>query len=77
MTSCAHQPAPGAQDVPGFLMGLVHGFICPGSLISSVFNDVRIYAFPNSGGLYDLGFTLGGFTVSCFIMMVLADLLQG
>jgi len=29
------------------------------SLIGSIFTDVRIYAFPNSGGWYDFGFFLG------------------
>jgi len=54
---------------PGFWMGLLHGFIVPGSLIASIWNDVRIYAFPNNGGWYDLGFTLGGFTVSNLVMV--------
>jgi len=29
------------------------------SMIASMFADVRIYTFPNSGRLYDLGFVLG------------------
>jgi hypothetical protein len=29
------------------------------SLIASLFVDVRIYAYPNSGWWYDLGFILG------------------
>ena len=40
-------------------MGLLHGFLVLFSLIGSIFTDVRIYAFPNSGGWYDLGFVLG------------------
>jgi len=67
---CAHQPAP-SVDTPGFLLGFLDGLICPGSLVASFFSDVRIYAFPNSGSLYDLGFLLGGFIVSCFIMLFL------
>lgn len=40
-------------------MGFLHGFIIVFSLIGSIFTDVRIYAFPNSGFWYDLGFFLG------------------
>jgi hypothetical protein len=58
-TSCAHQPPPDAYDPPGFWSGLLHGFIILFSLIGSLFTDVRIYAFPNSGGWYDFGFLLG------------------
>ena len=29
------------------------------SLIASVFTEYRIYAYPNSGGWYDLGFVIG------------------
>lgn len=60
LSGCAHQPVgtftPGA---PGFWLGLLHGLIAPISLIGSFFADHRIYAFPNSGVLYDLGFLLG------------------
>ena len=44
---------------PGFLMGLVHGFISLFSLLGSLFLDIRIYGFPNSGAGYDVGFVLG------------------
>ena len=44
---------------PGFLMGLVHGFISLFSLLGSLFLDIRIYGFPNSGVGYDVGFVLG------------------
>ena len=40
-------------------MGFVHGFISLSSLIGSIFWDIRVYAFPNSGGWYDFGFVLG------------------
>jgi len=33
------------------------------SFIASIFLDVRIYAFPNSGFYYDLGYLLGA---GCF-----------
>ncbi len=59
VASCAHQPAPEAYDPPGFFMGLIHGFIILFSFIGSLFTDVRIYAFPNSGGWYDLGYLIG------------------
>ena len=59
LASCAYQPEPTAYDPPGFLMGLWHGFIILFSLIGSIFMDIRVYAFPNSGGWYDFGFVLG------------------
>jgi hypothetical protein len=40
-------------------MGLIHGFLIVFSLIASFFVDVRIYAFPNAGHMYDLGYVLG------------------
>ena len=59
LSACATQPAPPVQTAPGFLWGLLHGFIALLSLIGSVFWDIRIYAFPNNGGWYDFGFVLG------------------
>lgn len=62
LVGCATQPSvPGflSGDPPGFLMALVHGLIAPFALVGSVFSDFRIYAFPNSGLFYDLGFLLG------------------
>jgi hypothetical protein len=59
LSSCATQPIPNAYNPPGFFMGLVHGFISLFSLIGSIFWDIRVYAFPNSGGWYDAGFVLG------------------
>jgi hypothetical protein len=59
LASCATQPTPRAFDPPGFLMGLVHGFISLFSLIGSIFWDIRVYAFPNNGGWYDFGFVVG------------------
>ena len=57
--ACASQPHPESYDRPGFWSGLLHGFTIVFSLIGSIFIDVRIYAFPNSGGWYDLGYVLG------------------
>jgi hypothetical protein len=59
LVSCASQPlAEHGPDMPGFLFGLLHGAISPFALVASAFTDVRIYAFPNAGGWYDLGFVL-------------------
>jgi hypothetical protein len=59
LTACATQPMPSVPNPPGFLLGFVHGFISLFSLIGGIFWDIRIYAFPNSGGWYDFGFVLG------------------
>jgi hypothetical protein len=59
VASCAHQPPVPASDLPGFFLGLLHGYISLFSLIASLFVDIRIYAYPNSGWWYDLGFILG------------------
>jgi len=59
LSSCATQPVPSAVDPPGFFSGLLHGFTILFSLIWSIFSDSRIYAFPNSGGWYDLGYFWG------------------
>ncbi len=56
---CAHQPTPKAFEPPGFWYGLLHGFLILFSFIGSLFTDVRIYAFPNSGGWYDFGYLIG------------------
>lgn len=59
MAGCATQPDTGTFEPPGFLLGLVHGFTILFSLIGSIFTDIRIYAYPNSGGWYDLGYFIG------------------
>jgi len=60
VSSCAHQPIPDAYDPPGFFSGLVHGLISVFALIGHIFDpSIRVYAFPNSGGWYDLGFIIG------------------
>jgi hypothetical protein len=59
LSSCATQPVQATDDAPGFLFGLFHGFTMMFSLIGELFTDNRVYAFPNSGGWYDLGFVLG------------------
>jgi hypothetical protein len=54
---------------PGFLPGVWHGLIAPIAFVVSLFSDqVRIYAVPNTGRWYDLGFMLGigGFSGGLF-----------
>lgn len=63
-TTCAHQPLPipdldYAQHLAGFVEGLFHGFTLVFNLIASLMFDVRIYQFPNSGRLYDVGYVIG------------------
>ncbi len=59
LSACAYQPEPLGTNLPGFWSGLIHGFLIALSLIESLFTHVRIYAWPNSGRLYDFGFVLG------------------
>jgi hypothetical protein len=59
LASCAHQPEPAASDVPGFFVALFHGFSAPVTLLLGWLWEGRIYAFPNSGWVYDLGFMIG------------------
>jgi hypothetical protein len=62
ISGCAHQPVPSAFEPPGFWYGLLHGFLIFFSFIGSLFTDVRIYAFPNSGAWYDFGYLIGAAT---------------
>jgi hypothetical protein len=59
LSACARQPESFAFGAPGFWSGLLHGFTIFFSLVGSFFTDYRIYAFPNTGGWYDLGYFLG------------------
>ncbi len=60
LAGCAHQPGRlPFVEVPGFWAGLGHGLISPFAFVGSLFMDVRMYAFPNSGVWYDAGFLLG------------------
>ena len=60
LSGCAYQPSGAlSPSGPGFWLGLWHGFIAPISLVGSFLSDPRIYAFPNAGVIYDLGFLLG------------------
>ncbi len=59
LAGCASQPLiePGAR---GFFWGLFDGAVAPISFVISLFsNGTRIYAYPNSGLWYDIGFLIG------------------
>ena len=44
----------------GFIIGVFHGLISPGTLLVSFFNfNVQMYEVHNKGGFYNLGFLLG------------------
>ena len=58
-TGCATQSFENIGNPPGFLKGLLHGFILLFSFIASLFTDYEIYAFPNAGGWYNFGYLLG------------------
>jgi predicted small secreted protein len=59
LAACATQPVIQGTGLPGLLHGMLHGVLMPFSFIGSFFLDVRIYAFPNNGWPYDLGFMAG------------------
>jgi hypothetical protein len=48
-----------ANETPGFFLGVWHGLLAPWTLILRLFLDIKMYAFPNSGWFYDLGFLIG------------------
>ena len=74
VTACASQPEPNAYDPPGFFAGLWHGLTILIAMIGHLFNDsIRIYAFPNSGGLYDFGYIVGVFVGNPIIAAILYD----
>ena len=60
LTGCAEPVAGGVQaGAPGFLYGLAHGFLLPFTFIAGFFMEVAVYASPNNGWPYDLGFLIG------------------
>jgi hypothetical protein len=59
IAGCAHQPPHAAIASPGFWSGFLDGMLILFSFIGSLFIDVRIYAYPNSGVWYDFGFLIG------------------
>lgn len=48
-----------SYDPPGFFYGIWHGLIAPYTLIVRIFSDIYMYAVPNNGWPYDLGFLIG------------------
>ncbi|HVW72221.1 MAG TPA: hypothetical protein VHC39_01170 [Rhizomicrobium sp.] len=75
LAGCATQPA--AHAGPGFFHGVLHGLIAPFSLLASLILPVRIYAFPNSGFGYDLGFVLGFGLFAALAMLLSAARIGG
>ena len=62
LAACAAQQAASTvkPDAPGFLLGVWHGFIFPVAFVLSLFmKDVAVYAVPNAGLLYNLGYFVG------------------
>ena len=73
--ACASQPKLPRfleNDPPGFFSAVAHGLLAPFALLVSLFSGARIYAYPNSGFSYDLGYIVGVF---CGVL-VLALLLR-
>lgn len=47
-------------DPPGFFSGIWHGLLAPYSLVARWFiDDGAMYAVPNTGWFYDVGFLIG------------------
>jgi hypothetical protein len=59
LLACASQPPSSEPSGPGFLLGLLHGFFARPALVGSLFLPLRVYAFPNRGFGYELGFVMG------------------
>lgn len=59
LSGCGFAGYGSIESTPGFFMGLWHGLIAPWTLILRAFIDMQMYAFPNGGWLYDLGFLFG------------------
>lgn len=69
LAACAHQP-PSQIHSPGFLAGLLHGFVALVALVASLFWPLRIYAFPNAGFWYDTGFSIGFFASVVLLVLI-------
>ena len=48
-----------ANAPPNFLLGIWHGLLAPWTLLARIFTPVQMYACPNPGTPYDLGFIIG------------------
>ena len=64
LSACAYVPPMAQPSPPGFFIGLFHGFISPFTVFLAIFTDIQMYASPNVGNWYDLGFLLGA---SCIL----------
>ncbi len=59
LTACAERPM-GHPGDPAFVRGLIDGLLAPITFVLSLFSDtIRMYAYPNIGRWYDLGFLIG------------------
>ena len=60
LAACGFVGVPTAgSDPPGFFAGVWHGLLAPWTLILRLFLDIKMYAVPNTGWFYDLGFLIG------------------
>ena len=62
LTACVAKQSGAAVNPtgPGFLEGLLHGFIFPVAWAVSLFTDkIAVYAVPNNGGWYNFGYFVG------------------
>lgn len=62
LTACIAKQSSAAinPNGPGFLEGLLHGFIFPVAWLVSLFtSDIAVYAVPNNGGWYNFGYFVG------------------
>ncbi len=59
LSACATRPMGHSGD-PALVRGFIDGLLAPISFVFSLFSDhIRMYAFPNIGRWYDLGFLMG------------------
>ena len=59
LAACATRPMGGHND-PALVRGIIDGLLAPISFVVSLFSDtIRMYAYPNIGRWYDLGFLMG------------------
>ncbi|MCF7914528.1 MAG: hypothetical protein K9L66_05120 [Spirochaetaceae bacterium] len=59
ISGCATHQSGVVENPPGFFHGLLHGFLILFSFVGSLFTDYEMYAIPNSGTWYNLGYLLG------------------
>lgn len=74
LSGCAHQIYVDSYGSPGFFSGILHGLIAPYAFVGSIFSDIEIYNFPNSGFWYDFGYLLG---LSWWVVQLCAGLIKG